>query len=176
MDPCASPILIGLDILVQLDSVTDYKSQMITFNYEDNVISTQLYSKEEIEKSADSVENINEPVFKFTEDNLNEYFTNRSIPLNDVEKAAITELLLENKDLFATSFNEMLGIKNSDYAIELLDSNVSPIKAKLKRYTTQERDVIKQEIDKMLEAKIIEPSFAPWCSPIKIVPKPAFLY
>ena len=66
----------------------------------------------------------------------------------------------------------MLGIKNSDYAIELLDSNIPPIRTKLKRYTTQERDVMKQEIDKMLEAKIIEPSFAPWCFPIKIVPKP----
>ena len=46
MDPCG---LIGLDILVHLDSVTDYKLQMITFNFEDNVLSTELYSKEEIE-------------------------------------------------------------------------------------------------------------------------------
>lgn len=44
----------------------------------------------------------NKTEFKFTEDNLNEYFFKSS--LNDVEKAAITELLLENKHLFETSF------------------------------------------------------------------------
>ena len=63
-----------------------------------------------------------------------------------------------------------LQVIDSDYHLELENYSSKPLKSKLKRYTTEERETIHHEISKMLASNVIEPSYAPWCSPIKIVP------
>jgi hypothetical protein len=48
MEPCASSILIGIDVLVQLKTVTDYCKQMVTMMHEEEAFTIQLYTKEVI--------------------------------------------------------------------------------------------------------------------------------
>ena len=171
MEPCASSILIGLDVLVQLKTLTNYAKQTLTIIHEDETFTIQLYTKEDISNMIEG--DSEDPAFRLTESTLNDYFKKTQPLLDKADQLKLSSLLLSNVDLFAESFTDIPGIKDSDYDLVLLDpDHVTPIKSKLKRYTVEERQVIKDEITKMLEANIIEPSFAPWCSPIKIVPKP----
>lgn len=167
MEICTSTILLGLDVLVQLESKTDYSDQTLTVVVDDTRVCTQLYTKDDLEEFIAE----EEPAFKLTETTLDQYFEKAQPDISPEEKNQLVHLLLENKDLFATDFSDIPGIKNSDYHLELEDVTSKPVKSKLKRYSKEERDTIKNEIDTMLASNIIEPAFAPWCSPIKMVPK-----
>ncbi|KAJ1180774.1 hypothetical protein NDU88_005990 [Pleurodeles waltl] len=47
-----------------------------------------------------------------------------------------------------------------------------PVKSKIYRQPDHVRDCIKQEVQKMLDLGVIEPSESPWASPVVLVPKP----
>ncbi|KAJ1159025.1 hypothetical protein NDU88_011695 [Pleurodeles waltl] len=47
-----------------------------------------------------------------------------------------------------------------------------PVKSKIYRHPDHVRDCIKQEVRKMLDLGVIEPSESPWASPVVLVPKP----
>ena len=49
--------------------------------------------------------------------------------------------------------------------------DASPIQQKPYRVPYAQRDVVKQELDRMLQAKVIRPSTSPWASPIVLVTK-----
>ena len=54
---------------------------------------------------------------------------------------------------------------------EIHVGEASPIHQKPYRVPYSRRELVKEELDKMLEAKIIRPSISPWASPIVLVPK-----
>ena len=54
---------------------------------------------------------------------------------------------------------------------EIHVGEASPIHQKPYRVPYSRRELVKEELDKMLEARIIRPSTSPWASPIVLVPK-----
>ncbi|XP_071933039.1 uncharacterized protein [Coffea arabica] len=72
------------------------------------------------------------------------------------EKEGLKALLREYSQVFAWSVDDMLGIP-TDLAIHHLDvdSRFKPVKQKKRRFALERNEVIKKEVGKLLESKII---------------------
>ena len=73
-----------------------------------------------------------------------------------------------------TSFPQVLA--NTPGRTNLVQHHISagdatPIQQKPYRVPYAQRDLVKQELDRMLQANVIRPSTSPWASPIVLVPK-----
>lgn len=89
--------------------------------------------------------------------------------LTEEEKERFYALLEKYGDLFAGDSYEISSTTMTKHHIVTGDH--PPIKQRPRRAPLHLNKVIKDEIDKMLEKKIIEPSTSPWASPIVLVDK-----
>ncbi|OMJ29235.1 Retrovirus-related Pol polyprotein from transposon [Smittium culicis] len=89
--------------------------------------------------------------------------------IND-EQNRIEELLEEYVVLFAESYDQLPGIKNSEYSLNIPE-NLPIQSCKLRRYSPAEKEIINSEITVILKNKIIQESDSEWLSPIQMVPK-----
>ena len=90
--------------------------------------------------------------------------------LSITEKAGLRDLLLTKDHAFAWNLQELGITKAGEDRIPTGDAR--PIKQRPYRFSPQENEVVRQEIDKMLGAGIIRKSKSPWASPVVVVPKP----
>ena len=56
--------------------------------------------------------------------------------------------------------------------VQLVDPHVRPIKQVSYRLNPQKREIMKKEVEYLLQQNLIEPSYSPWASPSLLVPKP----
>ena len=56
--------------------------------------------------------------------------------------------------------------------VHLIDPHIKPIKQMSYRLNPQKKEIMKKEIDYLLQKDLIEPSYSPWASPSLLVPKP----
>lgn len=90
--------------------------------------------------------------------------------LNSEEKAEIEAICTKYQDIFHVD-GDKLTYTHIGKADISLKKDVSPKYSKPYRLPHTQKQDIKEEIRKMLENDIIEPSVSPWNSPILIVPK-----
>jgi hypothetical protein len=85
----------------------------------------------------------------------------------------ITELLHEYQDLFPTKFTDMKGIKGPMGEMRIpLKLDVNPVKHRPYRLNMKYKEKVKIELDRMLEAGIIEPmEESEWISPMVVQDK-----
>ena len=89
------------------------------------------------------------------------------------QKDDIIQALFDYKDVFASSYDDMHGL-NTDMVVHKLPivPNFPSIKQKLRKLKTDMSVIIKEEITKQLEAKVIQVSQYPsWLANIVPVPK-----
>ncbi|CAF1094460.1 unnamed protein product [Brachionus calyciflorus] len=91
--------------------------------------------------------------------------------LNASEKCKFDSLAKEAKGLFAKNINELGKCSVSKHKIRLINDVIAPIYTPLYRISQNERNFLKEEIEKMLKANIIRPSRTPWSSPVVVVGK-----
>ena len=89
---------------------------------------------------------------------------------NNEQRQAARRLMYTWKDLFITDTARMTGTDLVVHTIPTYE-NAVPVRAKSKLYTPRERQWMEENIPKLLEAKIIDHSFSPWCHRTKFVPK-----
>jgi hypothetical protein len=70
---------------------------------------------------------------------------------------------------FANSYKDLGENKTYEYKIRLTSDQV--VFQHPYRKSMKEREEIKEEIEKMLEAGVIRPSTSPWSSPVLVIPK-----
>ncbi|XP_015057590.1 uncharacterized protein LOC107003834 [Solanum pennellii] len=89
------------------------------------------------------------------------------------QKDDTIQALFDYKDIFASSYDDMPGLRTDMVVHKLpIDPNFPPIKHKLRKLKTDMSIIIKEEITKQLEAKIIQVSQYPsWLANIVLVPK-----
>ena len=88
---------------------------------------------------------------------------------NKEEKDAIRKLCFEYRDIFYCDNIPLSFTNKINHKIRTKDD--TPIFTKSYRFPEVHRAEVKDEISKMLEQDIIQPSISPWSSPIWVVPK-----
>jgi len=86
------------------------------------------------------------------------------------EMRQLKELITEYRDIFAADASEVSTAKGYQYEIQLQEDKV--INHKPNRMNPQKRAIAQREVDKLIEAKIIEPSGSQYNNRVVIVPKP----
>ena len=84
-------------------------------------------------------------------------------------KDDIIELLWKPRKVFAMNHSELGKCDLTEHHMEFAESQ--PIRAKFRRIPPHSYEAIKNEIKKLLETGVIEPSNSPWSSPISIAVK-----
>src|SRR5450759_5001679 len=100
-----------------------------------------------------------------------EFYIGRDTP--EAEKESLKELLLEFKDVFAWSHQELTGIDPAygEHRIDVED-NARPVRQRQYRLNPKHSLKVKEELDTLLEAGFIYPvKHSEWVSPIVIAPK-----
>ena len=89
------------------------------------------------------------------------------------QKDDIIQALFDYKDVFASSYDDMPGLSTNMVVHKLpIDPNIPPIKQKLRKLKTDMSVIIKEEITKQLEAKVIQVAQYPsWLANIVPVPE-----
>jgi hypothetical protein len=85
--------------------------------------------------------------------------------LSDAQKEAVSNILLDVKDVFCTAPGK---IKCKPYEI-CIDNSVKPIASLPYKIPFALKTKVKEELDRWLDLGIIKPSSSPWCSPVVIV-------
>jgi len=91
--------------------------------------------------------------------------------LNEKYRTDIIHLLEDNIEIVATSSEELTPSLLSPHKINL-KAGTKPIKQRAYRLTKLKTDILKEELTKLINKKLIEPSNSEWSSPIVLVPKP----
>jgi hypothetical protein len=99
-------------------------------------------------------------------DNIGDYWDEQTVEI-------ITKLLLEYNDLFPTTFTEMKGIAGELGEMKIpLRAEARPIRHRPYILNPIYKKKVKVEIDRMLEARIIEPvEESEWISPMVVQEK-----
>nr|GFB63738.1 reverse transcriptase domain-containing protein [Tanacetum cinerariifolium] len=93
--------------------------------------------------------------------------------LGDKEKAALIKVLKSHKRAIAWKLSDIQGI-NPEFCTHkiLMEEDYKPAVQHQRRVNPKIHDVIKKEIEKLLDAGLIYPIFdSPWVSPVRCVPK-----
>ena len=97
-------------------------------------------------------------------------FANIEYYWDDKMVSKITDLLHEFQDLFPTNFSQMKGIVGYLGEMKIpLKPDAKPVKQQPYRLNPRYKEKVKAELDRMLDAGIIEPvEESEWISPIVI--------
>lgn len=89
--------------------------------------------------------------------------------LTNEQQESLKQLIVEYQDIFVGPDGK-LG--RTDLVKHTIDTGIAkPIKVPPRRVPQKQKQLIEQELDKMLQNDIIEPSTSPWSSPILLVTK-----
>ena len=102
-------------------------------------------------------------------EHLKDMFDKSCIHLNTEEKQSFAALLIKYESVFAKSSADLGQTDRVKHKINT--GTAAPIRQQPRRQPFGKRDTEKQEIDKMLERDVIEPSNSAWASPVVLVSK-----
>ncbi|XP_047998783.1 uncharacterized protein LOC125236128 [Leguminivora glycinivorella] len=86
--------------------------------------------------------------------------------LPENQQKAFEDLLLEYEDVFTSKGEAVVDVEH-----RIITKDHPPIASPPYRLSPPRREILKAEIDKMLQGGIIEPCSSPWASPVVMVPK-----
>ena len=89
-----------------------------------------------------------------------------STGLNPTEKQQLLALLTQFSDLFATTDRPLGKTGVVKHAVKM---SGPPIRQPLRRIPEAMKEVVQQEVQKMLKQGVISPGDSPWSSPIVMV-------
>ena len=92
--------------------------------------------------------------------------------LKPEKQEELKQLLTEFSDIFSDDPGKTTLTKHEIH----LESGTRPIKLPPYRVSTQKSEIIKKELDNMIQLGVIEPSSSPWAAPVVVIPKPDKTY
>ena len=142
-------------------------SNMTQNNSENNNVPDALYdsfAEQNLAISIAGINNENNVTIKPLEFNIsNNNLTNE-------EKLNLNELLNKNRHVFATHPHDLGEFNGREFKIEL-KPDAKPVKSLPHRASPKQRQIIDEEVEKLLQAGVIEPCHSEYSSPVVLVPK-----
>ena len=86
------------------------------------------------------------------------------------QKKQVQDMLQKNKSAFASTFQDLGTTPLVKHLIHTGDA--AAIRQRPYRVSPKQREIIDQELDKMIEKGLVRKSTSPWASPVVLVPKP----
>jgi hypothetical protein len=176
-------LLLGRSDLQSLGAVVDFPNELLCLTYGDLDAELQLCSKEQLQASVDAIFGAEDDsdqesgdvvpqILRVQIDDLKERQSLVASLSEDIP-VEVKPLIEEYGDIFPKSSTDITGVNDFQYSIEVMpDHRDKPLTARLRRYSPVEKKIIKEELDKMIEADVIQPSKSSWISPVVLVPKP----
>lgn len=121
--------------------------------------------------SAESVSSVQVQQVFTGEERVKQYDFLRCVNANEQEVSRLKRMLQENSSIFEDRPQGSTAVDLMEQAIELIDSNVKPVKQYAYRTNPETGRKQKEFIQEMLEAGVIYPSHSSWASPVLCVPK-----
>lgn len=90
--------------------------------------------------------------------------------LDSDKKVPVINLLSKYNSILATSSKDLSPSKLLPHSINLVDG-AKPFKQRSYKLSKIQSDVLKEELKKLIDNKLIVPSHSPWSSPVLLVPK-----
>ena len=90
--------------------------------------------------------------------------------IDEKYKSKVIKLLEDNLDIIATSSEELTPSKLAPHKINL-KPGAKPVKQRSYRLSKFKSDILKEELTKLIDKNLIEPSYSEWSSPIVLTPK-----
>jgi len=156
----------GSEILIQ-EIYCDYESEYDEDEVFEEISKELIHFEEKIKPNLSDTEDIN------IGDTSNVRETKISVHLEPKIREKLIKALIEFKDVFAWSYDDMPGL-STDLVVHKLptDPTVPPVKQRLRKFKPDMSVRIKEEITKQLEAKVIRVTRYPvWLANIVPVPK-----
>jgi hypothetical protein len=102
-------------------------------------------------------------------DYLRDLCERSSTHLNDGQKASLSSLLCMYKDIFA---RDDMDLGRTDKVMHTIDTgDAKPIRQRPRRVPMHLQKEAKEQVEKLLQNGLIEPSTSPWASPVVLVKK-----
>nr|GEZ48922.1 reverse transcriptase domain-containing protein [Tanacetum cinerariifolium] len=103
----------------------------------------------------------------------NKFLVIISKKLGDEKKSALINVMKSHKRAIAWKLSDIQGINPEFYTHKILmEEDYKPAMQHQRRVNPKIHDVIKKEVEQLLDAKLIYPIFdSPWVSPVHCVPK-----
>ncbi|GET52316.1 retroviral-like aspartic protease 1 [Rhizophagus irregularis DAOM 181602=DAOM 197198] len=178
-------LILGNDVLREKKGIIDYNEKTLILREDGKDIEIPI----EYENNDENINDDNDSDDSENEDSENEYeetsFGHNSgetlkmhkdwtdeIKYKDLEKLQekeLKDLVKEYEDICIYGDKKISKTNIVKCNIRLKDE--TPINQKAYRESTENREIIKREIDKMLKEEIIQESCSPWSSPVVIVNK-----
>ncbi len=155
-----------IDDIVYKDNVKELiydKEEEDNIDLETDVSLEQLYSQYVDDKEINAINIANE-----SNETLN--FNVAGENLTNAQKVILTEMLNKNRHVFATHAYDLGEMKSAPFKINL-KQGAQPVKSLPHRASPKQRQVIDEQVEKLLKAGIIEPCESQFSSPVVLVPK-----
>eukprot|EP00952_Eustigmatos_sp_NYUAD-ZCMA_P007711 32490-Eustigmatos_ZCMA.PRE.1 len=92
------------------------------------------------------------------------------MPLTPEQDAQFEDWIQQYLPAFPTSKNHLGVIRGFVYDLDF--ANPRPFQARAYRVSPAEREVVRENIERLIGMGVIQPSMSPWASPLLMVPKP----
>ncbi|CAG2199128.1 unnamed protein product [Mytilus edulis] len=130
---------------------------------EDNVESQTDSKYNDISEQVNTVKDVDMP------EHLKSMLDKVSSDLKDEEKQKLSSLIHEYKDIFVGPDGSLGRTDRVKHYIDTGDAK--PVKISPRRVALKQRDVLEEELKKMIDKNLIEPSCSPWAAPVCLVKK-----
>lgn len=130
------------------------------------LINSYFKQDQEIELLYCSVSSIKD----YIPDNKYSYFVNICKGLDKSVSDKVMSLFQSFSSIMATSMDDLEKSKLMEHRI-VLNENVKPIKQRMYKLAKVQAGILKEELQKLIDNKLIEPSSSSWSSPVLLVPK-----
>ncbi|GKA92056.1 DNA-directed DNA polymerase [Tanacetum coccineum] len=160
------PLILGRPFLRTARALIDVYGEELTLRVDDEAITFKILRKLELK---DFTSHLDYALFKIT----NKLPVIISKELKDEEKAALLKVLKSHKRAIAWKISDIKGIDPSFCTHKILmEDDFKPAVQHQRRVNPKIHEVIKKEVIKLLDARLIYPiSDSPWVSPVHCVPK-----
>ena len=169
-------LIIGMDILIELDAHIETRSGNITFGIRETDEAFLLEEQDSFEDNSHRLKAHRQPIMEDME--ISWEFEEKSKMRVDTrltvkQEQSFNKVIDKHTPIFATCLKDLKKCRvKKEFTIELKDPTKSSVNKRPYPMNPLKRTETKRQVDELLAEGIIEKSMSSWSSPALLIPKP----